>query len=298
MDLKSELAKIRRSLKNLGKSPIPYIAPALIFIIAFSIYPLVYSLYVSFHEYDRVTGTLRFVGIDNYIILLRTPLFFRALINTFSLVAAAVTIEFLLGFSMALLLWGEVKGRAIFRTAFMLPMIITPVVVAIMWKFILWPAWGVGSYVLGFFGIPTIDWFSPQLAIVSILITEVWQWTPFVFLIILSGLVALPVQPFEAARIDGARRWQTFRNITLPYLMPIITVALLFRLMDALKIFDPVYVLTAGGPGTSTYTLAYFIYQEYMAFSHPGLGSAASYIMLIIVVIVVNIYFRYVYKRT
>jgi multiple sugar transport system permease protein len=177
-------------------------------------------------------------------------------------------------------------------------MIITPVVVAIMWKFILWPAWGLLAYILGNFGVPPIDWFSPQLALVSILITEIWQWTPFVFLVILSGLVALPIQPFEAARIDGAGKWQTFRSITLPYLMPTITVALLFRLMDGLKIFEPIYVLTAGGPGTTTYSITYYIYQEYMRFSHPGLGSAASYLMLIVVVLIVSIYFKYVYQRS
>jgi len=293
----SQISIVRDKIKRFVRSPLLYLSPAVIYIAAFSVYPLVYSLYLSFHEYDRVTGQLKFVGIQNFLNLCQNPLFLKSLTNTLILATGAVAIEFVLGLAMALLLWGKIRGRAIFRTAFIIPMIITPVVVAIMWKFLLWPAWGLFGYIFRSLGMAGVNWLSSEMALISIMVVDIWEWTPFVFLVLQSGLMSLPIETFEAARIDGARRWQTFRSITLPYLMPTITVAVLFRLMDVLKIFDPVWVLTAGGPGTSSYTLSLFIYQEYMSYSHPGLGSAASYIMLIIVVVIINIYMKYIYKR-
>jgi len=273
-----------------------FLAPTVGVLLAITIFPLVYSLALSLHSWTM--GSLqgwRFVGLSNFQMILRDdPYFWTSVRVTLTYVSAAVGLELVLGLGIALLLNRRADGRGgVVQTLLILPTMMTPVVVGIVWRLLYNPDLGFLNYVMSLMGIPPQNWLGDlRTALPAVLAADVWEWTPFVALVLLAGLRAMPPEPFEAGAIDGASGWQVFRYITLPLLTPTILVAVLIRLMDAFKTFDLVFVLTKGGPGMSTEVLSYYTYRYGFKFFHMGYAAALSYFLLVIVVVISQIFVR------
>ena len=267
-----------------------FLAPALISLVAVVVFPLVFSLSLSFNQWNIIRiGGWAWVGISNYIeILFHDSYFFSSLKVTLLYLIGTIPIQFGLGLIIALLLQnitGKISG--FLRTTLIIPTVMTPIVVGIIWRLMYNPDLGTLNYFLTLFGFSPINWTGlPRTALFSIMIADIWQWTPFMALILLAGLQSLPVEPYEAAIVDGASSWQIFRYITFPLLTPTILVALLIRIIDSFKTFDIIFVLTQGGPGRTTETMNYYTYRYGFKFFHMGYTSALSWILLVVVTII------------
>lgn len=251
--------------------------PAVSVLILLLVFPIVYTIVLSFHDWNIASGKpAAFVGLKNYIDLLTSDTRFHwAAARTFGFTLATVSIEMVLGFAMALIFNKEFLGRGIFRTLFLLPLVATPVAMSLVWILILDPSIGLLNYLVSIAHLPQLLWLAdPGLAMVSLIMVDVWQWTPLMMLIIMAGLSALPKEPFESALIDGASDWQLLTRITIPLVRPTVVVALLFRSIDALKTFDTIYVITQGGPNLATETLNIFAYNKAFIFLQMGYASA------------------------
>lgn len=275
----------------------PYllIAPTVAVLFALSIYPLIYAVKTSFQTNNGAK-----ISLDNFTRLFSDGFFFSAIAHTFVFAAIALTIEFLIGLSLALLLDSRLRGRNVFRALLLVPMMLPPVVVGVVWRLMLNSDFGAINGTLKGFGFDTtsLTWTaSPKLAFLSIVIVDVWQWTPFMFLILLAGLQAIPSEPYEAALIDGSSAWQTFKNITLPLLKPAILIALLLRTMDLLRVFDSIFILTEGGPGFATETISLYIYRTAFRFGDFGYATAMSFVLLILTNIISVVYIRFLQKQ-
>jgi len=263
------------------------ILPLALALAAIMVYPLVFSAWISVHDY-RLTriDDVRFEGIGNYAYILTDGPFWNALTNTLVFVFGAVGLELVLGLSLALLLQRLVRLQNVARSILLAPMFITPIAVGLMFRFLLNSELGVIPHYLGAIGIG-VDWFGPGMALFSIILIDVWQWTPFMVLMFLAGLEALPKSPFEAARVDGASAWMTFWNLTLPMLRPVILVALIIRALDAFKVFEYVYAITRGGPGDATETIQFFIYKTGFRFFRLGEAAAMAFVLVTITMVLV-----------
>ena len=270
----------RRPLSFWRRHPgLPFVAPTGVVLMVMLLFPLGYTLYLSLMEWFAAGPPPHFVGFENYAALLGDERFLNAVVRTLIFTAIAVVVEVALGIALALLFERRFVGRGVARTLFLLPMVATPVAIALVWMLMFDPATGVLNYLLTLVGLPPSLWVNdPWLAIPSLALVDIWQWTPLVMLIVLGGLTALPNEPFEAALIDGASRWQVFRYLTLPLLRPYIAVAALFRSIDALKTFDPIFVITRGGPGFASETLNLYIYN--MAFEYLHFGSSSAMLVV------------------
>src|SRR5579875_244844 len=249
----------------------PWVLPSLVVLLALSIYPLIYS--VKLAAADR----------RNFTRLFTDRLFLTASIQTIWLTLSALSIEFLLGLALALLIDSLARGRMFFRTALLIPMLLPPVVAAVAWRLIYNPQFGVLNGTLRRLGFHTADltWTSGESsALASVILVDVWEWTPFLFLLLSAGLQAIPPEPLEAARVDGAGAWRIFRDVTLPLLKPTIVLALLLRTIDLVRIFDQIFFLTQGGPGTATETVSLYIYRTAFRFSNFGYAAAMSFVLL------------------
>jgi len=205
-----------------------------------------------------------------------------------------------LGLALALLLNHEIRGRGVFRAALLVPMMLPAVVVGVVWRLMLNPNFGAINGTLKGFGFNTeaLTWTaSPRLALLSVIVVDIWQWTPFVFLVLLAGLQAIPQEPYEAAKIDGSSQWQTFRYVTLPLLKPAILIALLLRTMDLLRVFDQIFILTEGGPGFATETISLYIYRAAFRFFDFGYAAAMSFVLLAITNVISVVYIRFLQTR-
>lgn len=261
-----------------------FIGPAAIVLMLMLVFPFGYTAYLSLFEWFAAGPPPKFVGIQNYIELGSDPRFLNALWNTFLYTVGAVSIEIVLGIAFALLLHQKIFGHGFVRTTFLLPMVATPVAIALVWLLMFDPASGVLNYFLISIGLPPSVWVNnARLAIPALVLVDVWQWTPLVMLIVLGGLTSLPPEPFEAASIDGASAWQTFRHLTLPLLRPYIVVAALFRGIDAIKTFDTIFVITKGGPAFASETLNLYIYSSAFDYLHIGYSSAMLVVFFLIV---------------
>jgi multiple sugar transport system permease protein len=224
--------------------PALLIAPAMAVLLSLSTYPLIYSVTISLQQ-ETSSGITW--GLGNFARLISDNFFWTALAHTFVYTVAALTCEFLLGLGLALMLNKQIRGRGLFRASLLVPMMLPTVVVGVVWRLMLNPDFGAINGTLREFGINTesLTWTaSPRLAMLSVIAVDVWQWTPFVFLVLLAGLQAIPQEPYEAALIDGSSRWQTFRHITLPLLKPAILIVLLLRTMDLLLVFYHIFIFT------------------------------------------------------
>ena len=256
-------------------------APAVIAVVLLLVFPLGYTVWMSFHDWSgSINDAPRAVGLANFgDILFHDKRFFGAFLRTLLFAALAIAIQTVLGVAMALLLNREFPGKSVVRTIALLPMVATPVVVALMWTLILNPTQGALPYIFFRLHLPQVLWLSnPKLVILALVLVDTWEWTPLIMLITLAGLAGLPVEPMEAARIDGASSWQTFWRITLPLLRPAIVVAVLFRAIDAIKTFDIIFAMTQGGPGNASETLNIYVFQT--AFSYQKIGYASSLLII------------------
>jgi len=271
------------------------LAPSLFFLFSVILFPLGFSYYVSLTNFPlaefRVT---EWVGLDNYISILESPRFWHSMAFTGIFVIIAVSIEFLLGLGFALLFDREIIGGKVLRSLMLLPMLMSPLVVSMIWKYILHVDVGIVNYVLRSFNLPAPAWLSVEpYAIISVILIDVWQWTPFMFLVLTAGLVSLPREPIEAALIDGATKYQIFRHVTLPLLKPVIFVAIMLRAMDALKVFDILYITTRGGPGIATESLTYYIFNLALVRRSIGLSCAAGIIAVFLVFGFFSLYLKF-----
>lgn len=268
------------------------VAPAVLVLLALSIYPLIQIVTLSLQV--TVAGTTQW-SLRNFTRLVSDQFFIDALLHTLVFAVAALTLEFLLGLGLALLMNRQIRGRSLFRSLLLVPMMLPTVVAAVVWRLMLNPNFGAVNGTLKGLGLNTeaLTWISsPRLAMLSIIVVDVWQWTPFMFLILLAGLQAIPQEPYEAAVIDGSSPWQTFRHVTFPLLKPAILVALLLRTMDLLRVFDQVFILTEGGPGFATETISLYIYRTAFRFSDFGYAAAMSFVLLLVTNVISALYIR------
>lgn len=268
------------------------ITPAVSVLLALSIFPLIHAISLSLQV---TSGGTTLWSLGNFTRLFSDQFFLAALAHTLVYAASALTIEFFLGLGLAVLLHRQIRARRFFRAALLAPMMLPTVVAGVVWRLMLNPNFGAVNGTLKGMGLNTdaLTWTSsPGLAMISIIAVDVWQWTPFMFLILLAGLQAIPQEPYEAALIDGSNAWQTFRHITLPLLKPAILVALLLRTMDLLRVFDQVFILTEGGPGFATETISLYIYRTAFRFSDFGYAAAMSFVLLVVTNIVSLFYLR------
>ncbi|CAN7557416.1 carbohydrate ABC transporter permease [Mesorhizobium sp. LjNodule214] len=258
------------------------LAPAMILLLTLTIFP---SIYMIIAAATRISPNpdlpWQFAGADNFLRLLTDEQFHVGLWNTLVFTVFAVGAEFLLGLGLALLLDRYIRRLNFLKTVLMLPMMLPPVAVAITWKLIYEPQFGVLNEIMFRVGLPLQAWAGDvRLAMFAVIVADVWQWTPFMFLLMLAGLASLPDEPYEAAAIDGASAWRQFWDLTLPFLKPVIAIALLLRIMDALRLFDLVFILTGGGPADRTKTLSLYIYQVAYRFADPSYAAAISLFVL------------------
>jgi multiple sugar transport system permease protein len=266
-----------------------WMAPAVLYLLLFSIYPLFYSVNVAF-----TTTTAGRVGftLANFTRLAHDRLFFISLLQTAIFTLAALAIEFVGGLTLALAADSAARNNWPFlkqaRALLLIPMLLPPVVAAVVWRLIYNPDFGVLNGTLKTLGVDTahLTWIAGESsAMLSVIIVDVWQWTPLMFLLLLAGLQALPVEPFEAALVDGATYWQTLTRVTLPLLRPVIAVAMLLRAMDLLRVFDSIFILTNGGPGFATETASLFIYRTAFRFYDFGYAAVLSFVVLAVTTI-------------
>ena len=261
-----------------------FVVPALVVILAVIVFPWAFTLWMSLFEW-KIGSQATFAGFGNYTELLGNRRFLESVGHTLLFTAMAVAAPLVLGTAAALVFHQKFAFRGFLRGAFVLPMMATPVAIALVWTMMFHPQQGVLNYLLSLVGIGPSEWvYSPRLALVCLVMVDVWQWTPLVMLIVLGGLASLPTDPFEAATMEGASRWQMLRYVTLPLLLPFIMVAAVVRLIDALKTFDTIYVITQGGPGTASETINLYLYLQAFSFYQIGKASAVVVVFFVLVV--------------
>jgi len=268
-----------------------FLLPAVFWILAFTIFPLLYAIFSSFYSF-RFGRRNAFIGFDNYARLFSDENLHNGLWVTLIFVFFTVLIQMLLGFGLALLLNREMRGKNILRAIMVLPLFATPVALGYLGITIFYETNGPLNVLLRQFGIANVPWISnPFWAKVAIILVDIWQWTPFVFLVSLAGLQGLPTEVYEAAEVDGAGGWNMFRRITLPLMAPTLWLILLLRLVDAFKVFDIPMSLTLGGPGRATEVYSMYTYRTGMRFFDHGYAAAQGFLLLIIVSIIVSLLF-------
>jgi len=261
-----------------------FILPAVAVVAAVIVFPWLFTLWMSVFDW-RIGSSPSFVGFGNYVELIGNRRFLEAILHTLLFTVMAVAAPLVLGTAAALVFNRRFPLRGLLRGAFVLPMMATPVAIALIWTMMFHPQQGVLNYLLSLVGIGPSEWvYSPALALPCLVLVDVWQWTPLVMLIVLGGLASLPADPFEAARLDGATGWQTFRHVTLPMLMPFILVAAVVRTIDALKTFDTIFVITQGGPGTASETINLYLYLQAFSFYQMGKASAVVVVFFLLVI--------------
>lgn len=267
--------------------PASFLAPALIVLIIINVIPLFYTVLTSFQSYYLPKSYDRgFNGLENYLELAFDHRFWAALARTAIFVSASLVIEVVLGFAIALMLLRQRWAVGSLRGLILLPIIVTPIAVAFVWRLLFSPSLGLLNYLLGFLGLGPFEWiYNPDQALPALILVEVWQHTPELVLIIYTGLLTLPEDLSDAARIDGASPWQVFKEVKLPLLKPILMVGIVFRVIALLKTFDVFYIVGRGGPGTSTETLALYVYASGFSFLRMGYASALAMVLFIIVLI-------------
>jgi multiple sugar transport system permease protein len=277
-----------------------FILPTVILLILMNIFPLIYSLFLSFTNYSVIADKApEWVGLQNYQTILNDARFWNNFAITGRYALVSVLLQTLVGFGLAMLLRNKFRGSGVITTLILVPMMLSPIVVAVFWKLIFNPSVGILNYMLGFTDINTSpEWLGQtDLALWAVVIVDVWMWSPFVMLLCLAGLSAIPDYLYEAASIDRAGKWFQFRRITLPQVMPLLLIAILFRTIEAFKQFDLVMGLTGGGPGDVTETVSIRLYK--LAFQgqyDTGMSSALAYVILVIIIAVSNIYIRQLNK--
>jgi multiple sugar transport system permease protein len=263
-----------------------FAVPAAMVVLLVILFPWVFTLFMSVHDW-KVTGDTPFVGLANYAKMLHDERFLGAVWRALVFTVGSVVAPLVLGVWAAVCFSSPFKGRGLARTLFVLPMMATPVAISLVWTMMFHPQLGVLNYILTSVGLPPSTWvYDADTVIPTLVMVETWQWTPLVMLIVLGGIASLPTDPYEAAILDGANGWQMFRHITLPLVMPFIMVAAVIRIIDALKTFDTIYVITLGGPGSASETINILLYQTAFAYYDLGYGSAMVVVFFVLILLV------------
>lgn len=269
-------------------APWLFVGPPLLLLILLVAYPTVYLLQLALSRYEiAFMAEPEFIGLRNFARLATDAKFLGALRTTLTLSVGAVAVEFVVGLALALLLYEPLRGAGLVKPLIILPLMIPPVVVGLNFRLIL-DTFGPLNAFLHLLGVGSVDWLGhPVMAMVSVVLADVWQWSPFMFLILLAGLQAIPEHLLDAARVDGASPWALFRYVIWPMLVPVAVIALAFRFIDALKLFDIVYMLTYGGPGSVTEVISLFVYRTAFRFGSLGYAAAMAVVLLVLTSIVV-----------
>lgn len=267
--------------------------PLLLVLLLFMLYPLFYCLWYSFHEFGMVKAAT-FLGLENYRDVLRDEEFWFALKRTGIVLVVSIGAELIIGMTVAVIFNREFKGQNPIRGLILLPLLMAPLAVSMMWNFFLQYDFGIVNLVFGLVGIPKVSWFAPGVGLYTIAAISIWQWTPFSIFVLLAGLKSLPRDSFEAARVDGARPFYTFRRLTLPNLAPLIMIIVLLRTMWLIRLFDPLYGTTRGGADSEL--LDWMIYRNTFVYFDIGIGSTLAIISLFMTVVVCAVLFRQLMK--
>lgn len=264
-----------------------FILPACIVLLIFFVIPLLYAFFISMSDSTSIiNNSFEFVGIDNYITVIKNSKFQEAFVHTCFFVITTLILEFIIGFAVALLLYREVAGSRVFRLIFAVPLMVAPVVSGLQWRWLFADQYGIINHLLDLVGISAPLWFTRvSTSWITIIVANLWLATPFVILVLLAGLGGLSEDLNEAAAIDGANRFQIFMKIMLPQLKPTILIILVIRLTDAFRIYDLIYILTGGGPGGGTEVLSTFIYKRIFTDWKFGQGSAAAFMVMMIIAV-------------
>ena len=273
--------------------------PAVLVVLGFGIFPLIYALWVSFHLWEPFIPDHPGNGVKNYTEALNDPIFRSAAARTAIFVAIVVPAQMVIGLGLALVVESRMRLQRLFFPIYLLPMLIAPIVVGYMWlQMFQFPA-GIVNEIASFLvpGDARVNWLgSAETAFITLIIVEIWQWTPFVFVIMLAGLTAVPVQLREAAAVDGARWWVTFRTVILPAITPVLTVVVILRLLESANFFPTVFSITQGGPGASTYSMVFYI-TKLAQFGRPGVAAATAFIFLLALAIPIGFVLMGILKR-
>ena len=269
------------------------ITPLLLVLLIFTLYPMCYCLFYSTHQF-AMPRPAKFIGLDNYRAVLQDINFWQALGRSFYLLVLSIAVELILAMGIALLFNREFKGQNIIRGLCLLPLLISPLAMSMIWDYILHYDLGLLNHVLTTIGLSKVNWWTPKVSLYTIAVISIWQWTPFSVFVLLAGLRSLPRDSFEAAQVDGASSWYTFRRLTLPMLMPIIMIIILLRTMWLIRLFDPLYGTTRGGVGTET--LDWMVYRVAFVFFDVGAGSTLAIVSLFLTLILCALLFRVLMK--
>jgi multiple sugar transport system permease protein len=292
-------SKRRIGLQERG-ARLAFLMPAVILILLFSIFPLIFSFVLAFMSWDlsRLEGGAFFIGLGNFVTLVNDARFWNTARVSLIFVVGAVMLEYVLGLGVAILLNQRIRFRRFFVVAFLLPMMLTPAAVAYAGRMLFNEGMGPINDIIQLLGGPQIPWFSNStLALPSLMLLDAWEWTPFMMIVLFAGLQSLPPEVDEAARVDGANSWQLFRHITFPMLAPVSITAVLIRGLEAFKLFDIVTVMTGGGPGTATEPVTLYAYRVGMKNGNLGYASAIAYALLVMVIIFSTLFLNRLRQR-
>ena len=263
----------------------PFVLPAMIVVLAVIVFPWIFTVWMSLHEWKVGQPTV-FVGLFNYLRMPKDPRFVEAIWHTLYYTALSVILPLIFGTLAAVVFHQKFPFRGFMRGLYIMPMMATPVAIALVWTMMFHPQLGVLNYLLSIVGIPSQLWvFHPGSVIPSLVLVETWQWSPLVMLIVLGGLAAIPTEPYESALIDGASFWQMFRYITLPLITPFLFIAGMIRLIDALKSFDIIFAITQGGPGSASETINLYLYSVAFVYYDIGYGSAIALVFFVLIIV-------------
>ena len=276
-------------------------APSILLLLLLFLFPIVYSLVLSFTNYNYVKGTGAFVGFRNYVTAFSDPDFLNSLKVTFLISIISVIVQFIFGILLSLFTINIQKGQGLFKTTFLIPQMVAPTVAGLLFRFMFNQEFGIVNSALKAMGLQPVSWLvDPNLAVFSVVLTDSWTCIPFVFLLVYTAFASLPQDMLEAGRIDGGNAWQIFFRIQLPNVRGALMVTLVLRFMDVFRIYDSIYIMTKGGPGTATEALSLYIYRVNWSKYQMGKASALSYIMMVIMAIIgilINYYSEDKYDR-
>ena len=280
----------------ISEHPFPWLLPLIAMLLVFAVFPLVYNIYLSFHEFAIFKRSLVYVGWDNWLKLFSDTRLNNALITNIIYTVVCLTLQLVLGFLIAMLLDTDEKGFGVMRALFSLALVIPPAITGMLFKLMEDPQFGMIAWLLAKFDLlspSTPILATPDLALIGVMIADIWQWTPFVTLIFLAGLRGLPKEPFESAMIDGASQWTITTRFTIPMLSKVIAVIVLIRGIDLFRTFDYIFVMTSGGPGINTYTLSFYTWKQFAASLKWGYGATLSLMALILINIAANLLIKF-----
>jgi len=272
------------------------LAPAIVFMLLLVVYPTVFAVITSFQQYILPRPAM-WIGLDNWRWVMHDANFWSAFLTTIKFVVVAVLVEIVLGTLIALFLNREFRGQTFIRGLCILPLVAAPFATSLAWRHMYNSDYGIINYVLESIGLPKVEFLADSsIALFSVIAIDVWQWTPLVVFVVFAALRGLPKEPFEAARIDGASAWFTFRRLTLPMIKPVLLIVAMLRVVEAFRVYDILYGTTRGGPGTATETLNWLIFREGFQYFDLGRATVMSVLVLLIVLVLTNLLFHQLVK--